>query len=120
MSLDRMSITLRGWKEPRNFLWGGRVNFKKPHLVSWNVVCLDKHQGGLVLRRLSFLNEGLLSKWIWTFALDSDCIWKHFICAKYRKENLGWRNFWGGTLEGFFERSNLGKGKMGFQNWLWY
>ena len=30
---------------------------RKPHLVNWDTVCLDKRKGGLGVRRLSTLNR---------------------------------------------------------------
>ena len=33
-------------KIQRDFLWGGGALEKKPHLVSWKVVCADKKKGG--------------------------------------------------------------------------
>ena len=37
---------------------------KRPHLVNWVVVCLDKGQGCLGVRNLSKLNKALLDKWV--------------------------------------------------------
>ena len=62
---------------------------KKAHLVNWDVVCSEKRQGGLGLRKLTLLNKGLLGKWIWRFASDKDCTWKNLINTKYGLEGLG-------------------------------
>ena len=65
MSLVRMPrvVSLRLEKIQRDFLWGGGALERKPHLVNWNTVCLDKRKGGLGVRRLSTLNRALLCKW---------------------------------------------------------
>ena len=34
-------------KIQRDFLWGGGVLEKRPHLVKWVVVCSHKKKGGL-------------------------------------------------------------------------
>ena len=36
---------------------------KKPHLVSWKIVCMDKRSGGLGVKNLDWLNKALLTKW---------------------------------------------------------
>ena len=38
---------LRLEKIQRDFLWGGGTLVQKPHLVRWNLICLDKKKGGL-------------------------------------------------------------------------
>ncbi|RVW93513.1 putative ribonuclease H protein [Vitis vinifera] len=70
MSLLRMPrvVSLRLEKIQRDFLWGGGALERKPHLVNWDTVCLDKRKGGLGVRRLSTLNRALLCKWNWHFA----------------------------------------------------
>ena len=76
----------------RDFLWEGGSFEKRPHLVNWKVVCTDKGQGMLGVRRLSFLNRALLRKWVWRFAKDFDGIWKRLMNIKYGKEAHGWRS----------------------------
>ena len=51
------------------FLWGGARLEKKPNLVRWATMCLDKERGGLGVKDLGCLNKTLLSKWCWRFAL---------------------------------------------------
>ncbi|KAJ9705360.1 hypothetical protein PVL29_003414 [Vitis rotundifolia] len=65
MSLLRMPrvVSLRFEKIQRDFLWGGGTLERKPHLVKWDTICLDKRKGGLGVRRLSTLNRALLCKW---------------------------------------------------------
>ena len=56
-------VSLRLEKIQMDFLWGGGALERKPHLVKWDVVCLDKRKGGLRVKRLSTLNRVLLCKW---------------------------------------------------------
>ena len=77
-------------KLQRCFLWGSGAREKKAHLVNWDVVCSEKRQGSLGLRKLALLNKALLGKWIWRFAFDRDCTWKTLINTQYGLEGLGW------------------------------
>ena len=60
-----VSIGTRLEKIQREFLWGGGSLEKKPHLVNWKTVCIEKKKGGLGLHRFSILNKALLCKWCW-------------------------------------------------------
>ena len=93
MSLFRMPKTVarRLEKLQRDFLWGGGNLEKKAHLVNWEVVCADKENGGLGLRKLALLNKALLGKWIWRFACVEEDLWKQVLVAKYGQEDLVWR-----------------------------
>ena len=92
MSIFRIpgAVAKRLEKLQRCFLWGSGAREKKAHLVNWDVVCSEKRQGGLGLRKLTLLNKALLDKWIWRFASDRDCTWKTLINTKYGLEGLGW------------------------------
>ena len=50
-------------KIQKDFLCGGGVLEKKPHLVNWSSVCAYMRQGGLGIRSLVVLNKALLGKW---------------------------------------------------------
>ena len=65
MSLFRMSrrVRLRLEKIQRDFLQSGRALESKPHIVKWDIVCLDKRKGDLGVRHLNSLNKVLLCKW---------------------------------------------------------
>ena len=56
-------VRLRLEKIQRDFLWGGGALNQKPHLVRWNLVCLEKRKGGLGVRNLTLMNSALLCKW---------------------------------------------------------
>ncbi|RVX19039.1 Transposon TX1 uncharacterized 149 kDa protein [Vitis vinifera] len=92
MSLLRMPrvVCLRLEKIQRDFLWGGGALERKPHLVNWDTVCMDKRKGGLGVRRLSILNRALLCKWNWRFAIERENLWRHVISRKFGEEEGGW------------------------------
>ena len=71
MSLLRMprAVSLRLEKIQRDFLWGGGALERKPHLVNWDTVCLDKRKGGLGVRRLSTLNRAFYASGIGTLRM---------------------------------------------------
>ncbi|WJZ94813.1 hypothetical protein VitviT2T_013639 [Vitis vinifera] len=69
------SIRRRLEQIQRDFLWGGGNLERKPHLVRWEVVCLNKKNGGLGIKCLSILNKVLLSKWNWRFANEREALW---------------------------------------------
>ena len=61
------------------------------HLVNWEVVCTEKENGGLGLRKLVPLNKALLGKWIRRFACEKENLWKQVLLAKYGQESFGWK-----------------------------
>ncbi|WKA06987.1 hypothetical protein VitviT2T_024859 [Vitis vinifera] len=77
-------------KIQRDFLWGGGNLEQKPHLVRWEVVCLNKKKGGLGVKNLSILNKALLAKWNWRFANEREALWNQVIRGKYGEERGGW------------------------------
>ncbi|RVX16265.1 putative ribonuclease H protein [Vitis vinifera] len=83
-------VRLRLEKIQRDFLWGGGTLAHKPHLVRWNLVCLEKRKGGLGVRNLSLMNNALLCKWNWRFANERNALWRSVISLKYGVEERGW------------------------------
>ena len=75
-------VRLRLEKIQMDFLWGGGTLEQWPHLVRWNLVCLERKKGGLGVRNLALMNKALLSKWNWRFASESEALWKHVISKK--------------------------------------
>ena len=71
-------------------MWGGGVLESKPHVVKWDIVCLDKRKSGLGVRCLHSLNKALLYKWIWRFAKERDALWREVICGKFGEFDGGW------------------------------
>ena len=92
LSLFRMPklVCSRLKKIQRDFLWGGGNLERKPHLVNWNTVCLEKSRGGLGVRSLSKMNKALLCKWCWWFPNERDSLWRLVISTKFGEEDGGW------------------------------
>ncbi|RVW36937.1 hypothetical protein CK203_094919 [Vitis vinifera] len=63
LALEKVRLRLE--KIQRDFLWGGGALVQKPHLVRWNLVCLDKRKGGLGVRNLALMNIALLKEGGW-------------------------------------------------------
>ena len=83
-------VRLRLEKIRRDFLWGGGALVQKPHLVRWNLICLDKKKGGLGVRNLALMNSALLCKWNWRYANERESFWRRVISHKYGEEERGW------------------------------
>ncbi|XP_062080078.1 uncharacterized protein LOC133784822 [Humulus lupulus] len=49
----------------RSFLWGSAGLRSKPHLASWQKVCLPKAYGGLGFRDGALWNREILANWYW-------------------------------------------------------
>ncbi|KAM7490623.1 hypothetical protein LguiA_033544 [Lonicera macranthoides] len=74
----------------RDFLWEGRGEGKKDHLVNWEVVSRSKIDGGLGVGNLIKRNKALLGKWLWRFPLESNSLWHAIIASKYGSHPNGW------------------------------
>ena len=72
---------------------------KKPHLVRWPIVCIEKKKGGLAVRSLSKLNKTLLCKWNRRFANERDALWRNVISRKFGECLGGW---FSGLIRGGF------------------
>ena len=73
----------------RDVLWGGGALKKKPHLVRWSTICLDKRKGGLGVKSLILLNKALLGNWSWRYANEKEVFWNKVIRGKYGEEHGG-------------------------------
>ena len=76
-------------KIQRDFLWGGGAVEKKHYLVNWNLVCVDKKEGGLGICSLVALNKPLLGKWSWRFVEEREPLWRQIIIGKFGVEERG-------------------------------
>ena len=107
LSLFRMPriVCARLEKIQRDFLWGQGNLGRKPHLVNWKTVCLEKSRGGLGVRGLSVMNRALLCKWCWRFANERDSLWRMVISSKYGEADGGWftRDIRGGYGNGLWK-----------------
>ncbi|GLT60533.1 hypothetical protein SLA2020_332950 [Shorea laevis] len=73
----------------RDFLWGSNLGARKPHLVSWKVVCSKKKFGGLGLRTAGDNNRAFVTKLGWHILHGDSSLWCKVMRAKYLKgQNL--------------------------------
>jgi hypothetical protein len=68
----------------KRLLWQGDSQTKKMHLVNWNKVCSPKSLGGLGVLNLGYMNDALLTKWLWNLE-NSNGLWQSIITEKYIK-----------------------------------
>jgi hypothetical protein len=68
----------------KQLLWQGGHQPKKFHLVNWSSVCSPKSQGGLGVLNLEYMNDSLLTKWLWNIE-NSNGLWQKIISEKYIK-----------------------------------
>ncbi|XP_059635251.1 uncharacterized protein LOC132277405 [Cornus florida] len=59
----------------RDFVWGSKDNLKKLHLMSWDMMCRTKLEGGLGIRKLIDLLKTSQCVLAWNFLLSKDHIW---------------------------------------------
>lgn len=76
-------------KLQRDFLWQGREEKRKFHLVNWSQVCMPKAEGSLGIRPVKEVNVALLGKWLWRIKDDSDGLWKQILSSKYNIQRNG-------------------------------
>lgn len=67
----------------KNFLWGSTEEKYKFHLLSWDQICLELSWGGLGVKRLKYINQVLLCKWVWLLGDGIPKLWKTIIFRKY-------------------------------------
>ena len=71
-------------------MWGDGAIERKPHLVRWETVCLDKRKGGLGVNCFSTLNKALLCKWSCRFANKRGVFWNQVNKGKHGEDRGGW------------------------------
>nr|GEX78415.1 hypothetical protein [Tanacetum cinerariifolium] len=60
----------------RQFLWSHGSSGKGKSKVSWEIVCLPKHEGGLGIRRLKSFNSALMASHIWKLLTLKESLWR--------------------------------------------
>jgi hypothetical protein len=73
-------------KIQRGFLWGDTDQKRKPHLISWDVCCLPKKDGGLGIKSPLRMNDAFLMKILWNMINKPEDLWCKVLYNKY-----GWK-----------------------------
>ncbi|CAN1144589.1 Putative ribonuclease H protein At1g65750 [Linum perenne] len=76
-------------KRIRAFVWGDAADQKKTHLLSWDLICRPKEEGGLGLRSARSLNLAYLVKLAFSFYQHPESLWAKLLLSKYLKEVAG-------------------------------
>jgi hypothetical protein len=105
-------------KIQRDFLWGGKGDEFKIHLVNWSKVCMSTEAGGLGVRNLIQFNRALLGKWLWRFANEREASWRKLVEAKYDTMRGGWCSKEVGGSHGVGVWKNIRKGWDAFQQYV--
>ncbi|XP_074301032.1 uncharacterized protein LOC141632378 [Silene latifolia] len=63
------------------FLWHGQETRESPALVSWDLICRPKRQGGLRLKNLHLWNIAAIGKYMWWIESKEDHLWVKWVHA---------------------------------------
>lgn len=74
-----------------NFLWQGQEEKKAMALVSWQQICLPRHEGGLGVKQIKVWNKAALGKHIWNLGNKPNCLWASWMRANYLKGESFWQ-----------------------------
>ncbi|CAN1164308.1 Putative ribonuclease H protein At1g65750 [Linum perenne] len=77
-----------------NFMWAGDLQEKKLHWVAWEVVKAPRGSGGLGIQDLKIMNNALLGKWAWRFAVVRVAWWRALIVTKCGAGRSDWYASW--------------------------
>ncbi|GJZ87097.1 hypothetical protein Tco_0658707 [Tanacetum coccineum] len=87
--IEKVKSRLSKWKMNALSI-GGRLTLlnSKASWVKWNYVLADKVNGGLGVSSLFALNRGLMTKWLWKFYDQKNCLWSKVIRAIHEVKEL--------------------------------
>lgn len=51
--------------------------------MAWDRVCTPKEKGGIDIRKLSGMNQTLLSKWLWRYGENEGSLWRSVVIARH-------------------------------------
>lgn len=98
------------------FLWGDVDGRRKFHLVVWKELKKPIALDGLGIRLLVEMNEALQGKWLWSFMIEEDVLWRKIIAAKFGVEENGWFTCAALQSHGKSLWKRIGARKMRFQH----
>ena len=67
----------------RAFIWSGPTDQKKLHLLSWDIICTPKGEGGLGFRKARNFNNSFLMKLAWNLINNKEALWVQVMRNKY-------------------------------------
>lgn len=99
-----MGVANRIERLKRNFLWDGKGEYSKFHLVNWKKFVLQSLMVVWGQKNLMFFNKTFLEKWLWRYHLKRDSLWRNAVDAKYEGKigvllKLGVGFMWNGIVE---------------------
>jgi len=65
---------------------GGCEDFRKLSWIKWDIVCLERENGDLGVRRLKEFNLSLVGKWAWRVLEKRDNLWYKVLSAKHGEQ----------------------------------
>ncbi|GJU18554.1 hypothetical protein Tco_1146520 [Tanacetum coccineum] len=74
----------------RGFLWCQGEMKKGKAKVTWDSVCMPKHEGGLGIRRIDDFNVALMATYIWSILTHKESLWVKWVHTYKLKD----RSFW--------------------------
>ncbi|WMV14376.1 hypothetical protein MTR67_007761 [Solanum verrucosum] len=74
-------VDQRCWK----FIWGGKDDQRKIHLVAWDTVCKPKCNGGLNVKGCRIWNLTSVGKLLYQLMVDKDSLWVKWVHGIYMK-----------------------------------
>lgn len=67
----------------REFLWGDNLEKRTMHLVSWEMVCKAKKNGGLEIRQFQHTSTVALARLYWRLLSNPTALLCHLLRGKY-------------------------------------
>ncbi|XP_026411199.1 uncharacterized protein LOC113306484 [Papaver somniferum] len=74
----------------KDFLCHDNKGRRKLHLVKWLALSRKKKQGELGIKNLKRMNQALLTKWSWRYAVEDESLWKSIVEEKYGSGETIW------------------------------
>ncbi|XP_050222262.1 uncharacterized protein LOC126672354 [Mercurialis annua] len=74
----------------RSFLWKGNATDRKFGGISWDIVCSQKKNGGLGVKKVALWNRVAVLKQLWFLLTDKCSLWAHWVTLNKLKKLSYW------------------------------